>query len=104
MVEDCEYGEYIIPDFYKFCEGCVLVGYNVNFDYQFIQKLAGKVGLNFKNEISDAMEIAKSKLKLSNYKLITVVKSLNLVLENAHRAYNDALATAKVYLKLNEII
>ena len=104
MVEDCKYGEFIIPDFYKFCEGCVLVGYNVNFDYQFIQKLAGKVGLDFKNEISDAMEIAKNKLKLGNYKLITVVKSLNLELENAHRAYNDALATAKVYLKLNEII
>lgn len=104
MVEQCRFGEELIGDFYKFCEGCILVGYNVNFDYQFIQKLANKVGLNFNNDISDAMDISKKKLKLTNYKLITVVKSLDLTLENAHRAYFDALATAKVFLKLHEII
>lgn len=27
----------VIPDFYKFCEGCFLVGHNVQFDYRFIR-------------------------------------------------------------------
>jgi len=48
------------------------------------------------------MALAREKLILGNYKLSTVVKALEIKLENAHRAYNDALATAKAYLKLSE--
>jgi ATP-dependent DNA helicase DinG len=39
---------------------------------------------------------------LRNYKLKTVAESLNVSLANAHRAYFDAAATAKVFLKLAE--
>ena len=38
--------------------------------------------------------------KTGNYKLGTVVKALNITLENAHRALADAYATAKVFIKL----
>lgn len=103
MVEHSPNGLDVIKDFYKFCEGCVLVGYNVAFDHAFIQNLAKKIGYAFPNKTLDAMAIAKEKLYLPKYKLINVVEALNLELNNAHRAYADALATAQVLQKLNEI-
>lgn len=103
MVEDCRYGEDIIADFHLFCRDCILAGYNVNFDYGFIQSLAKKVGLSFNNELFDVLEQARKSLHLKSYKLINVVKELGLELTNAHRAYWDAFATAEVFLKLSEI-
>ena len=49
------------------------------------------------------MELAKNKLYLPRYKLINVVEAWGLELVNAHRAIADAIATAEVFLKLNEI-
>ena len=49
------------------------------------------------------MILAKRYLKgLKNYKLKTVCEALDVSLANAHRAYFDAAATAKVFLKLAE--
>ena len=47
------------------------------------------------------MVLARTKLRgLKNYKLKTVVEKLNVPLENAHRAVNDAIATAEAFIKL----
>ena len=45
--------------------------------------------------------LAKEKLKgLRNYKLGTVAKHLEVNLIDAHRALNDVIATAEVFLML----
>ena len=45
--------------------------------------------------------MAREKLPgLKNYKLGTIVSRLNISLENAHRAIDDATATAKAFVKL----
>ena len=103
MVEDAPNIEDAIKDFHYFCENTILVGYNVSFDIKFVQNAGRPVDCPFNNEIEDAMALAREKLRLGNYKLKTVVNELDIKLDNAHRAYNDALATAKAYLKLNEI-
>lgn len=103
MVFNAPIIEDVIKDFHYFCENTILVGYNVGFDIKFVQNAGKPEGCMFSNEIEDAMAIAREKLRLGNYKLKTVVKELNIKLDNAHRAYNDALATAKAFLKLNEI-
>lgn len=102
MVADAPIIEDVIKDFYLFSENAVLVGYNVGFDIRFIQNAAKLVGYHFDNDVEDAMAMAREKLRLGNYKLSTVVNALNISLVGAHRAYNDALATAKAYLKLSE--
>ena len=103
MVKDAPNGNQAITDFYKFCEGSVLVGYNVSFDLRFIQNTAKKAKLYFSNESIDAMDVVRKKMYLSRYKLINVVDALGLSLKNAHRAIADAIATAEVFLKLNEV-
>lgn len=92
----------VLLDFYDWCEGCIISGYNViNFDMKFIKKAAKDIGVEFNNEVVDTINVVRrSPLRTPNYKLGTVVKMLGLELKDAHRAYNDAYATAQVLLEL----
>ena len=104
MVEDSPTIEMALPDFYKFCDGSIVVGYNnIGFDDLFINKVAKKQYYNFDNKRDDVFNIAKKNVKgLNNYKLITVCNAMNVQLIDAHRASADALATAKLFIKLVE--
>ena len=105
MLEDAPPIDLVIKDFYEFSKGCILCGHNIiGFDIKFIRREGENVGLSFDNEIIDTLNEARmSKLKISRFNLGTVVKALGLTLEGAHRAWNDAFATAQVLLKLNEV-
>lgn len=102
MVANCYSIEQVIRDFYLFCKDCQMVGYNNKlFDALFLEKAGKLVGLNFNNTQIDAFVLAKDKLKgLRNYKLATVSKYLEVNLVDAHRALNDVIATAEVFIKL----
>jgi len=92
----------VVPDFYKFCKNAILVGHNVEFDYGFLDYLGRKSNYIFSNKREDTISIAKKFIFPKNYKLKTVAEYLNVSLVKAHRALNDALATAKVFIKLVE--
>lgn len=96
----------LIPDFYKFCFGSVLVAYNIDFDYKFLAIAGRKNGYVFDNQKLDALLLARTALRgeLRNFKLVKVADHLGVSLENAHRAVNDAIATAEVFIKLSEHI
>ena len=101
MVADAPSIEQVLPDFYKFVNGAVLSAYNIDFDYSFLSHYGEKYRLKFNNEQIDTLKLARDKVpSLSNYKLGTVVKALDITLNNAHRALADAYATAKVFIKL----
>ena len=105
MVKDAPTINYVLPDFYKFCYGATMVAHNISFDISFIYNAAKKLSYNFDNPLMDTLEMAHQKLPgLKNYKLGTIVERLNITLDNAHRAINDATATAKVFIKLKWII
>lgn len=101
MVADAPAINYVLPDFYKYCYGCSLVAQNIAFDYGFLNAIGKKMLYNFDNPQYDTMVMARNKLKgLKNYKLGTICDYLGVSLVGAHRAVNDCLATAKVFLKL----
>ncbi len=101
MVADAPTINYVLPDFHKFCYGCTMVAHNTAFDISFIYAAAKKLSYSFDNELMDTLEMSRNKLPgLKNYKLGTIVEKLGIVLENAHRAVNDAVAAAKVFIKL----
>ncbi len=101
MVEDAPTINYILPDFYKFCYGSTMVAHNISFDIGFVHNVAKKLSYAFNNPNMDTIEMARKKLPgLRNYKLGTIVERLNIVLDHAHRAIDDATATAKVFIKL----
>ena len=104
MLESSPNIKVVLPAFKKFCDGCVLCGYNSSmFDDKILNVQARKLENEFDNPTQDVLVLARSKMSSSNYKLGTVVKNLGIVLIDAHRALNDAIATAKVFLKLNEV-
>ncbi len=105
MVANAPKIEDAIVDFYNFSKNCIISGYNnTDFDNKFLRKAYQKVGLQLLNENIDVLLLARSKhLKTPNSKLGTVAAALGIDLTGAHRAYNDAFATAKVLLKLSEL-
>lgn len=93
-----------LQDFYKFTRGAILTGYNIiNFDMVFLKGQGKACRWNFDNEVVDTFKIAQKYVHgVKNYKLGTIAEKLGVVLDNAHRAVFDALATAEIFVKLAE--
>ena len=89
----------VIADFYKFCDGCILVGHNVQFDCKFVRYYGEKAGYVFEHRQYDTVTFAQEMLRLSNYKLNTVADHFGLTF-NHHRAFDDAFVTAKIFIEL----
>lgn len=83
--------------------GATVVGYNVQFDINFINNSCKKnnIPLFIKRE-KDVLKIARRKLDLENYKLETVCKELKLETGEMHRAVNDCMLVYKVLNELNK--
>ena len=95
--------EQVMPDFFKFISGCYLVGHNAaNFDYKFIDYYCSQCGYMPERKIFDTLFFSQSVLHLSNYKLNTVADHFGITF-NHHRAADDALVTAKIFMELVKI-
>lgn len=93
----------ILGDFFEFCRGCVLVAHNAAFDTGFIKKAAEDNGMEYKFTSLDTLMLARCMYpELPNFKLDTLTKHLHVILENHHRAVDDAKATADVFVKMIE--
>lgn len=101
MVADAPSCEEVMPDFFKFCDGCILVGHNlVGFDFKFVDHYCAKYGYILERKLIDTIPLSQEMLiGLSNYKLNTVAARFNITF-NHHRAVDDALATAKIFIEL----
>jgi len=97
MVQDALSIEKVMQDFYKFIDGCVLVAYNIAYDYGCLKAYGDKNGYVFDHKQVDALKLAKKALpQYKSHKLGKVVKILGITLDNAHRALFDTIATAEV--------
>lgn len=91
----------VVSDFVKFSDGFIVVGHNLSFDYRFTKNAAGKFGLSFEREGIDTLKIAKTVHKdLPSRSLGALCEHYGIINSSAHRAYHDALATAKLYQTL----
>ncbi len=89
----------VMHDFYKFCDGCTLVGHNVQFDIKFVRHYGAEQDFRFDHKLYDTLSFAQELLFLSNYKLNTIADHFNLTF-NHHRAFDDAFVTAKIFIEL----
>lgn len=88
----------IIRDFTAFCEEDILIGHNVMFDYKFMKKFAVHYGYDFEKQGLDTLKIARKTLNhLESKSLESLCEYYHIQNQSAHRAYHDALATAKLY-------
>ena len=95
----------ILPKFLKFCGDDIVVAHNAAFDTGFIKKNAKDLGMKFDNTIMDTMTLSHVLLpELGKFTLDRVCKALNVKNEHHHRAVDDANATAKIFVKLYEML
>lgn len=101
MVANARPADAVISDFLEFCEDDVLIGHNVSFDYSFMKSGASNLGLTFEKFGIDTFKIAQRTLKsLPSKSLSSLCEYYQIENKAAHRAYYDALATAKLYQTL----
>lgn len=95
-----------LKEFSEFIGENNLVGYNVNFDIQFLNEALDRENLpKIKNKVYDIMQyVKKENLFLKNYKLKTVLKSYGIEEEVPHRALEDARLEEKLILKVKKLL
>lgn len=104
MVKDAPLEQEAIKKFLEFCgENSVLVAHNAAFDISFIKAAANRINIEFNNTYIDTVPMCRSMLTgIKNCKLDTVVSYLKLPSFNHHRATDDAIALANVFINLME--
>ncbi len=101
MCEDAPCIDTVIEKFVDFCEDDVLIGHNVMFDFRFVRKYAARLGLPFEKQGIDTLKIARTVCTgVVSKSLGSLCDYYHIVNSSAHRAYHDALATAKLYQTL----
>ena len=91
----------VISDFLDFCGDDVLIGHNISFDYSFMKAGAAMDNMPFEKMGIDTLKIARKVHKdLDSKSLGRLCAYYHIENKSAHRAYHDALATAKLYQTL----
>ena len=100
-VMGCETIDVILPKFMEFCEDCVLVAHNAEFDVNFIKENCRRQGIETDITYIDTLLLSRVQLPgHSKYTLDVVAKLLNVSLAQHHRAVADAECTANIFLRL----
>ena len=89
----------------EFVGNDLMIGYNVQFDMNFIQRLGERAGKNMTiKKTRDVLQLVRRKIDdLENYQLKTVAEYFLLDTSNIHRALTDCALTYRIYLELNKI-
>lgn len=98
MVADKPTFKEVLPDFFKFTRGAVLVGHNISgYDYPLLAKYADAEGYVFDNEMEDTLILARKYLtEVRHCGLEALSRAFNISHDNAHRAMADVFATVEV--------
>ena len=85
--------------FLQFIGNEVLVFHNAPFDLKFLKKS----GVTIVNEYFDTLKLARNKYPhLSNYKLLTLKRALNIAAGKEHRALSDAKAAGYIFINISK--
>jgi DNA polymerase-3 subunit alpha (Gram-positive type) len=98
MVQDAPLPAEALEKFHQFIGKAVLVAHNASFDAGFIRvHFAKHINVTIDNPVLDTLTLARSLYpNLKNHKLNTLCAEFKVVLENHHRAVDDAEATANL--------
>ncbi len=102
-VVDAPLLERVIPELLAFVRGDVaaLVAHNATFDLGFLQS----AGVNFQRPVLDTFELATILLPgAGSYNLGELCRLQGITLTDAHRALDDAVATAQLFMQLYQLI
>lgn len=88
----------VMADFLDFAEGEVILGHNVLFDFSFLKTAAKKIGRTFERKGIDTLRLARAlHPEFPNKTLDYMCEQYGIVREKKHRAFDDAIAAARLY-------
>lgn len=100
MVSAAPFMKTEISKFCDFINDSVLLAHHAPFDLGFLAIAIEKNSLRFPNNLNLCSSlISRALLSTTNHKLQTLIKELNLVGGEAHRAYDDSYACLQVLFK-----
>jgi len=102
MLAGAPKSEEVLPLFDTFLGNTVIVGYNVNFDVNFLYDAFEQyLHKTLNNDFIDVMRIARRlHPELAHHRLTDMVDFFGVTNENAHRALSDCYATETCYERL----
>ena len=104
MVDDAPKFFEIARNVVEMTEGAVFVAHNVSFDYNFICREFKLLEYTYKRETLCTVKLSRKLIPgLPSYGLGNLCKSLDITIEDRHRAAGDALATVRLFEKLLDI-
>jgi len=90
----------VFPRFKEYVDDAILVSHNSKMDFRFLDMAAKESGMfSIDNYYIDTLEVSKYFLESGPYNLEYLSKKFNLGVKNFHRAWDDALATARLFQK-----
>ena len=103
MVEKAPMFHEIARDIIELTENAVFVAHNVRFDYGFIKAAFKDLGYTYTRKTLCTVRLSRTVFPgLTSYSLGKLCKSLDIQIENRHRALGDAEATAILLGKILE--
>lgn len=102
QVDEAHYIEEVLPKFLEFCGDFALLGHRILFDYSFLKKAAVNQKLVFEKKGIDTLRIARRFLPELPHRTLPYLCQHYGISHQAHRALNDAEATARLYHVLLE--
>ena len=94
-----------IKKFYDFVGDDIVVGYNVNFDINFLYDcMKNHLNVDFNNDYIDCIRISRKLFpEEEHHRLKDMVKILKIQYDQSHRALADCEATMEIFEKLHKI-
>lgn len=103
MVQDAPVFDDISEKVFQMLSGRVFVAHNVNFDYSFVRHQLEESGFKWTaRKLCTVRAARKIRPNLASYSLGNLCCSLDIPIENRHRAGGDAEATAILFSRLLE--
>jgi len=102
-VRNAPFIEEVLPKFMEFIKGTILVAQNANFDIGQLKHNIKKLNYEYENyPVIDTMQIGRAKYShlMKRFNLEELCKAFNVVLETHHRAIDDSIATAEIFIKM----
>ncbi len=101
MLEGAPGIQKVMADFEEFSKGCVLVGHNVQFDWNFVNGERCRHGMKeLKNKAIDTLDLARWAYPINKkYNLQYLASGMKINVQAAHRAGDDARVCMEVFLR-----
>ncbi len=84
-------------------EGCIFVAHNARFDYTFIKRAYESLGYTYTRKQLCTVRMSRMvNPDLRRHGLDALCRHYDLAVQNRHRAFDDAMATVKIFAKMIE--